>query len=94
MLALWIVGFTLAYGSLVLDNRVQIQDLKKVKASACFHKASLRKDIIKGQKFLDEHPKGIPGIPAKLIKGNLKDQRDEMRDLRILDCKGEKIDVK
>lgn len=92
LLAIWIIGFSIAVGSLVINNRNQIQDLRKVKTSACAHKASLRKEIKKTKKFLAENPKGIPGISAQLIKDGLRDQRLEMRDLRVLDCKGEKID--
>lgn len=46
----------------------------------------IRDDILEQQKFLKDHPAGIPGISADLLKRSITRQEKQRQDLAGIDC--------
>lgn len=51
-----------------------------------------RRSIAKTERFLKEHPEGIPGVPVKLLKDGLRDSRASLKNLRSTITAFEEID--
>jgi hypothetical protein len=83
LVALWIVMFTLVVAYSVHANRVLSS---QTHAALCTFHDDLRGRYENGVKFLKEHPNGIPGIDAGVIRQSLKGQIATLRSLEQLDC--------
>lgn len=59
----------------------------QARRALCALRDDLDKRIEGSQNFLDEHPNGIPGIPASLIRQGLSNSRRTRETLEVLDCK-------
>lgn len=58
-----------------------------VHAAVCVFRADLEKRVETSKQFLKEHPNGIPGIPASLIKNSIENIQKTIDSLKRLDCK-------
>lgn len=52
----------------------------------CALRADLEKRVEGSEAFLMQHPKGIPGIPAKAIRDGLINQKRTVKALQELSC--------
>jgi hypothetical protein len=60
--------------------------VKNNRESLCSLVADIRTRHDAGAKFLKEHPKGTPGIPASAIRQSVKNQEASLKALSDLDC--------
>jgi len=66
-------------------SRVEAQSSRNV-AAFCALRGDLERRIRESQRFLDEHPNGIPGIPPEQIRDGLRAQRQTVRALSVVVC--------
>jgi hypothetical protein len=66
-------------------QRVAAQSARNV-AAFCALRHDIERRIEDSQAFLDEHPSGIPGIPAKQIRESIQAQRETIRALSVVVC--------
>jgi hypothetical protein len=52
----------------------------------CALKADIQRRHDAGVMFLEDHPNGIPGIPAAALKQSITNQKASLHALRDLDC--------
>jgi hypothetical protein len=52
----------------------------------CALRHDLERRVSDGERFLAEHPRGIPGIPAKTLRQSITGQRRTVGVLRIVQC--------
>lgn len=52
----------------------------------CALKAARQRDIVAGEKFLIDNPKGIEGISAELIQLSIDDDKQVLKSFASLDC--------
>jgi hypothetical protein len=66
-------------------------ELQREEARSSHALCALRGDLEQRAKsatdYLKEHPQGLPGIPASIIKSNLAGQRHSIAALSGLECK-------
>lgn len=74
--------------TLVNENRHRIVQSDKRQIALCVLRVDLDKRIKESQNFLMEHPRGIPGITALVIRQSLTNSIITRRALQILDCNG------
>jgi hypothetical protein len=55
-------------------------------ASLCALRHDLEQRVSDGEAFLIDHPRGIPGIPAKTLRQSIDGQRRTIRALRVVQC--------
>lgn len=67
----WVVGF--------LANKQSTDAL-------CALRGDLERRVASSEKFLSEHPDGIPGIPAKTIRDGIANQQRTILVLNDLSC--------
>jgi hypothetical protein len=79
LLLAWIVVFTIAVGYSVRPGPEAHDGL-------CALKQDLIVRVESSRDFLVEHPKGIPGIPASVIRNGIKNQEATLRSLAHLHC--------
>jgi hypothetical protein len=56
------------------------------RGSLCALKADIQRRHDAGVMFLEDHPNGIPGIPAAALKQSITNQKASLHALRDLDC--------
>lgn len=82
---------------LAAENRQRIREnialTKRVDANAdvttaalCALRGDLEKRVANSTAFLKEHPRGIPGIPAKTIRAGIENQRRTIEALDGIRC--------
>lgn len=54
--------------------------------AVCALRSDLESRTASGEKFLKEHPKGIPGVPARTIEEGIHNQDRSIRALSGLSC--------
>lgn len=75
------------------NQQAAIEQQGKQNANAlsalCALKADLERRIKTTRKFLEQHPNGIPGIPAETLRQTLNGQRKTVRAIApyLTDCK-------
>jgi len=74
----WLVGLTVVLYIGVVTLTFQST------ASLCALKGDLHRRVESSQRFLIDHPNGIPGISAKQIKDGIDNQKRTIRSLRFL----------
>jgi hypothetical protein len=52
----------------------------------CALRHDLEQRVSAGGRFLADHPRGIPGVPAKTLRQSIDGQRRTIRALRSVDC--------
>ena len=52
----------------------------------CALRGDLENRITASTKYLQEHPEGIPGVPVKVIRDGIQNQKRTVRALRSLSC--------
>lgn len=52
----------------------------------CSFKHDLRQRVDGTDRFLDEHPAGIPGVPNSVLRQSLKNQKLTLLSMSSLDC--------
>ena len=52
----------------------------------CSFKSDLRVRLEVAEEFLEDHPKGIPGIPASVIEDGIRNQEVTLKALEPLTC--------
>lgn len=89
-----------AFSYAIRENRHNARQGRDAHDALCIVRSKIVRDIAKGaakvhrsEAFLVDHPRGIPGIPAKLIragiaddKASLQSDRGTLEALRVLDC--------
>lgn len=78
-------------GSLIINNRQQIRELKTTKTAICTLRVDLRKRIRTSENFLKENPRGSGGITVSVINKSIRDTKNTLNSLSIVDCRGEKV---
>lgn len=66
-------------GRLTRENQQAVDAL-------CALRADLRRRARSSRQFLEEHPRGIPGVPAATIRSGIRNQERTIRALRHLSC--------
>lgn len=88
LLYLFMLGLLVAGIVSIAEQRSAI---KRESARSTVALCSLRKDlevrIDSSEKFLRDHPRGIPGITPALIKDGINNQKRTINALRVLNCK-------
>jgi hypothetical protein len=64
----------------------RIAENSQTRVALCALRADLDKRIESSETFLAEHPQGIPGIPASLIRQGLVNSKRTRKTLEILTC--------
>lgn len=54
----------------------------------CTLRNDLDRRTIASKEFLREHPEGLPGIPAAVIRTSIQNQEQTIRALATLKCRG------
>lgn len=72
----WVIG----------GNRTNARLGKQAHDALCVVRVKVVRDIRKSRAFLRDNPKGIPGIPRKLIRDSITDDTETLRGLNLLDC--------
>ena len=90
----WTVGLSVGLVLLVLVTFVvRSFDLNRVAENAqqnrialCALREDLHRRIDAAQRFLENNPGAIPGIPPKEIRESIQNQRRTVAALRVIDC--------
>lgn len=95
LILIWIAGLGLfillalfTYGLIHLgevSTRVDHNQQSNTKA-LCAFRADLQSRVTSGNKFLKDHPKGIPGISPTLIRTSIKNEQSTINSLSSLVC--------
>lgn len=85
-----IVGLVI-FGILLLkrtnhDAARTARDTKLTTAALCALRHDLERRVGDGERFLAEHPHGIPGIPAETLRTSVEGQVRTIRALRVVRC--------
>lgn len=64
----------------------QIDANNRTTVAVCELRADLERRVRSSTRFLQEHPDGIPGIPARTIRDSLENQQRTISALRDLKC--------
>lgn len=83
ILTVTVVVLTLALGGLAVWN---FNTGHTTRDALCTLRADLETRVQTSKDFLIEHPKGIPGISAKVIKDGIKNQERTIDALSDLSC--------
>jgi hypothetical protein len=62
-------------------------DARVTTAALCALRTDLELRAASSRRFLADHPDGIPGIPAKVIRDGISNQERTITALRGIDCK-------
>lgn len=82
-----LLGFALFMSVAGYGLYQSIQAGARSEAALCAFRNDLERRIESAEKFLIDHPKGIPGIPAETIKNSLQNQEATLATLdTVLDC--------
>lgn len=84
VMSLMSLGFTLVF--VALSHRIQEND--KAHDALCFIRHDREVRVVRGNKFLRLHPKGVPalGFTAAQIQESINADQQTVDALRILDC--------
>ena len=90
----WTVGLSVGLVLFVLVTFVvRSYDLHRVAENAqqnrialCALRDDLHRRVDAAQRFLDNNPGSLPGIPPKEIRESIQNQRRTIAALRIIDC--------
>lgn len=85
-ISIWIIIFTAVVIWILHDQRNTINKIKTAQTALCVMRGDLEQRIHGANEFLRTHPKGIPGIPASLIRDNVVQQQRTLKSLAPLDC--------
>src|SRR5438128_2048335 len=87
-IAYWLVVFVaaLALGSLYLKMQTLSREGRQAHAAICTLRSDLERRTQDSRDFLKQHPDGIPGIPASLIRNSIKNQQQTIDALRAASC--------
>ena len=67
-------------------SRQTSRDAKVTTAALCALRSDLERRVTSSRAFLAEHPRGIPGISAKVIRDGVRNQESTIRALSGIDC--------
>lgn len=86
--ALLFVGGIWRVGNQQAELERQSNQNAKALAALCALKADLERRIKTTRKFLEQHPHGIPGIPASTLRQSLNGQRKTVNAIspHLTDC--------
>jgi hypothetical protein len=68
------------------DLKGKADEARRTHAALCALRGDLNQRVTQSENYLDEHPRGAPGIPAAAIRQSLVNARRTARSLRRLDC--------
>jgi hypothetical protein len=88
LLALWIVIFTIVAFWGIRTNRDLGRDGRQAHDAICVLKDDFKRRIADSERFLNEHPNGIPGITAQAISESLEGLRRTLQSLGAVRCEG------
>ena len=71
----------------MIANQHRIDDIQTSRVALCALRSDLERRVQTSEKFLKEHPAGIPGIPAKTIRDGIRNQQRTITALAALSCK-------
>lgn len=75
-----------AVGCGIKENRERIDEITKVADAVCNLRADQIRRIRNTERFLEEHPEGIPGISPELLLQDLAERRKVVVALDPLKC--------
>lgn len=84
-----LVAYLLVAVALAVSLYRQQQEINKGKRATtalCALQYDLERRVKAGEDFLEEHPRGVPGIPARTIMASIENQRSTIRTLEVLRC--------
>lgn len=70
----------------ISGNRTNARQGKQAHDALCIVRVKIERGVRKAQEFLREHPNGISGIPATLIRSGINDDLGTLRGLNLLEC--------
>lgn len=82
-----VIAGALSNGWLFHKTSAQARQGLQAHAALCVFKHDLEVRAAGSRAFLREHPDGIPGIPASLIRNGLMNQQRTIDSLSNLNCK-------
>lgn len=84
-IVLYVVVAVLCVGlaAVVVKTTSEARDTRD---SLCTLRADLEVRVESSRKFLDEHPEGIPGVPARAIREGIRNQDRTIHALDSLHC--------
>ena len=62
------------------------RNAEQTRGALCALRADLERRSVTSRAFLREHPNGIPGISAKVIRDGIRNQERTVRALAGIDC--------
>jgi hypothetical protein len=72
-----------------LDTRHDLQvKFDQALTGLCTFRSDLQVRVQNSRDFLKQHPNGIPGIPASVLKNSIDNQRLTLSSLKTLPCAG------
>lgn len=82
-----VIGLTVLawFDSAAKSNNLK-RETQRTNQALCTFRADLEQRVRSSEKFLAEHPKGIPGIPIATIRNSLDNQRRTIDSLNSLHC--------
>ena len=82
---IWLVGFTILVMYALWQNQQQARDGQQARDAICSLKQDLRDRIHSGERFLHQHPNGLPqlGLSPIDIQRTIDGQNRTLNSLRI-----------
>lgn len=62
------------------------RETTRINIALCELRFNIQRRVETSEQFLIDHPKGIPGIPVATITQGIKDQKENLKALTILNC--------
>lgn len=82
----WMLVITGVVVLTLLNAQGTINDLKKDGKALCSFREDLQARADSTQQFLLDHPNGIPGIPASVLRVSLQNELHTLKSLSRLVC--------
>jgi len=71
---------------LSVENEKRIKEIQESHDALCVLRDDLERRVANSRAFLEEHPDGIPGIPAKTIRDGIRNQERTIEALDDISC--------
>lgn len=84
VIVLLVAAITFGAGSRRTNQNIERNETARI--ALCALRTDLDVRIVSSKQFLEENPKGIPGIPASLIRQGLANSIRTRKALSVLDC--------
>ena len=86
LLYVFAAGIVILFSLLVYGIHQNQDGLNKIHKVACTQKKQLEQNISGTESFLRNHPKGIPGVPNKLLLRGLQQNKEQLKSLGPVSC--------